>query len=444
MTIEQEMTQNREDRALQHGPGQQLKDQVHSRQDIKDDDEGRKYYRRKGISTLGNFEVRHMYQEGFDPIANENDESIVPNKYLTKDRVVFGRNVEGRKVDNDPNDPTAWGAFARVPIGAGHDLIKGTARLGTDFLPDDSKVKQAIESYQDPKWLEDTTGMPEDIARGLAQFATGYGAVVRSLGGMGIKSLLAKDMVASVMAGQTFDPAEGNLATMVREFGLESDFLRMLDSKLTTEEEGKLRGRLAMAMEEMGIGTGATAIRMAARGVKSVRMRYRDYGDQMINDGVKNYFNATGSLNHPTQGMRGDAITHQDHAAIALEQIATGYQIKEATVEEFMEMAKVSGIDENAAKKGWNAAAKSKIENIQKFLTPAPAPGPIARQKGNVSLFEGGTVSSAATPTDYASLEKYFDKQIVRGNLQKSEYEEAIKPAIQAAKDSGTSAVSPQ
>lgn len=448
--IEKEVYENRRDRVLQHGPGTELLKQVDSRDELVAKDESQKFYRRKGTSTLGGFNQTQMYKDGVDPQTREDGSYVIPNQYrLPGTGSMFGYDpVDGKKLEDVTSKRSGWGAPLRIVGGAVHDLAQGTVGLGLDVAEglgaEVPQLRANFENYQQPEWLEGSSGWGEDIGRAMAQYGTGYGGALKSLGSIGLKSLMTKNVAASVAAGQTFDPAEGNVGTLLNDFGMLPETLRFLDSKMADEEYGRFQGRLALALEE--IIPGAT-IGTAARATKMMRTRYRAHGDEMIKQGVMQFNNATGSLNHPTLGSQGLEVTGTENAERAVNMIASGMQIKGSTVDQFLEQAKFAGVDEAMAKKAWNNAAKEKLERVSEFMAPKPAPGPMARQKGNIDLFSGQPVDlrSAAEDVlpmhktqDVESMERFYKKQVARGNVQPSEYGDVIKPTLDRMKELGT------
>lgn len=375
--IEQEINENRQSRRLQHGPGVALEKQVNSRADIKDTEASEKFYKRKGTGTLGGFNQMQMFRDGVDLQTRDDGSYVVPNQYmLPGKKSLFGIDPgNGRRITDISKTGSPWVAPLRMVAGSFHDMAKGTAELGLDVAEGmGAKLPQAranIEAYQDPKWLQESSGAIEDLGRTLGQFMWGFGSAGKGLVKAGMKQSLKKDMVASVAAGQTFDPAEGNLFTLLNESDMLPETMRYLDSMMTTEEMGEYHGRMALVLEEVAMGGGITAV---SKMLSTIRKSYKGYGDEMIKNGVMQYHNASGSLNHPTLGAKGTEVLSENHAMAGITSIAHGMQINNVGSGVFMKYAAEGGIDESLAAKAWNQASKNKLNRVSEFMNAQEQP----------------------------------------------------------------------
>lgn len=104
----------------------------------------------------------------------------------------------------------------------------------------------------------------EAMARGLVQFGAGMAAApIRGAG-------YANTMLRGGFADALFDPEEGNLSTLLKEFGLDGAVLDFLDSKVDDEAsaEQRLTARLKQTLEGAGI---SLPIDFIVQGFKALR-----------------------------------------------------------------------------------------------------------------------------------------------------------------------------
>ena len=104
----------------------------------------------------------------------------------------------------------------------------------------------------------------EAMARGLVQF--GAGMVAAPIRGAGY----ANTMLRGGFADALFDPEEGNLSTLLKDFGLDGAVLDFLDSKVDDEAsaEQRLTARLKQTLEGAGI---SLPIDFIVQGFKALR-----------------------------------------------------------------------------------------------------------------------------------------------------------------------------
>ena len=107
----------------------------------------------------------------------------------------------------------------------------------------------------------------EALGRGLVQF--GAGMVVAPVRGVGY----VNTMLRSGFADALFDPEEGNLSTLLKEFGLDGAILNFLDSKVDDEAsaEERLIARMKQSIEGAGLGLPFDAYRLIVQGFKTVK-----------------------------------------------------------------------------------------------------------------------------------------------------------------------------
>lgn len=107
----------------------------------------------------------------------------------------------------------------------------------------------------------------EAMARSLVQFAAGMvAAPIRGAG-------YVNTMLRGGFADALFDPEEGNLSTLLKEFGLEGAVLDFLDSKVDEEAsaEERLTARMKQAIEGAGVGLPIDAYPLILQGFKTVK-----------------------------------------------------------------------------------------------------------------------------------------------------------------------------
>lgn len=104
----------------------------------------------------------------------------------------------------------------------------------------------------------------ETMARSLVQF--GAGMVAAPIRGAGYVNTMLRGGFADAL----FDPEEGNLSTLLKEFGLDGAVLDFLDSKVDNEAsaEERLTARMKQSLEGAGI---ALPIDLIVNGFKTVR-----------------------------------------------------------------------------------------------------------------------------------------------------------------------------
>jgi len=105
----------------------------------------------------------------------------------------------------------------------------------------------------------------EALGRGLVQF--GAGMVVAPVRGVGYVNTMLRGGFADAL----FDPEEGNLSTLLKEFGLDGAVTEYLDSKVEDDASAaeRLEGRFKQALEGLALGAGIDVIMQGFRAIKS-------------------------------------------------------------------------------------------------------------------------------------------------------------------------------
>ena len=124
-------------------------------------------------------------------------------------------------------------------------------------------------------------GVAEGLLRGLVQF--GAGAAAAPIKGAGMVAQMGRGAFADAL----FDPEDGNLSTMLKEFGLEGAVLDFLDSQVDGDAgaEERLQARVMQSLEGAGLGAlvdgamaGFRAIRSDEGLVETVRQSLAETG----------------------------------------------------------------------------------------------------------------------------------------------------------------------
>ena len=109
-------------------------------------------------------------------------------------------------------------------------------------------------------------GIVEESLRGITQFVAG----MAMFGGVGKGVSIAKSAATAGLSGSLFDPVTGNLATMAKDLGVESELLDYLDSKVGEDADAaaRLMARLKMFSEELLLSGAGAAVVHAIAGLK--------------------------------------------------------------------------------------------------------------------------------------------------------------------------------
>ena len=109
-------------------------------------------------------------------------------------------------------------------------------------------------------------GIVEESLRGITQFVAG----MAMFGGVGKGVSIAKSAATAGLSGSLFDPVTGNLATMAKDLGVESELLDYLDSKVGEDADAaaRLMARLKQGSEELLLSGAGAAVVHAIAGLK--------------------------------------------------------------------------------------------------------------------------------------------------------------------------------
>ncbi len=185
-------------------------------------------------------------------------------------------------------------AAGRAIAGGVQDTVTGVVGLADDIGQTiDEKIGGLGGFYMGPDGLEYRREKPEDapsldemfdvglqqlgikvpqgdssleaLGRGLVQF--GAGMVVAPVRGVGY----VNTMLRSGFADALFNPEEGNLSTLLKEFGLDGAVTEYLDSKVEDDASAaeRLEGRFKQALEGLALGAGIDVIMQGFRAIKS-------------------------------------------------------------------------------------------------------------------------------------------------------------------------------
>lgn len=185
-------------------------------------------------------------------------------------------------------------AAGRAIAGGVQDTVTGVVGLADDIGQTiDEKIGGLGGFYMGPDGLEYRREKPEDapsldemfdaglqelgikvpqgdssleaLGRGLVQF--GAGMIVAPVRGVGY----VNTMLRSGFADALFDPEEGNLSTLLKEFGLDGAVTEYLDSKVEDDASAaeRLEGRFKQALEGLALGAGIDVIMQGFRAIKS-------------------------------------------------------------------------------------------------------------------------------------------------------------------------------
>lgn len=149
------------------------------------------------------------------------------------------------------------------------------------------------EILQLPTYEKENAGMVPGFSRAITHFVASMAVIRTGIpgGGAGIRSLqgFGRELAASAGAAFTFDPTEGGLVSMLKELGVESDFLAYLDAQVPEGSDAAkmLEGRLMLAFEEVALGGSlGLAFMSALRGLKAMPRNAADVQRQLISAGV--------------------------------------------------------------------------------------------------------------------------------------------------------------
>tara|TARA_R100001591_G_scaffold77357_1_gene84879 strand:+ start:5065 stop:5787 length:723 start_codon:yes stop_codon:yes gene_type:complete len=125
--------------------------------------------------------------------------------------------------------------------------------------------------------IESGSTISEGLIRGLSQFVTGM--AISPIGKAGKPLQFVK---RAAFAETLFDPEQGNLATLLKDLGVDNEFVNLLDSKV--DEDADAAERLKARLKQAATGTiegavldGVVAAVRAARSDEGFRRTIKDY-----------------------------------------------------------------------------------------------------------------------------------------------------------------------
>ena len=320
-------------------------------------------------------------------------------------------------------------AAGRAVAGGVQDTALGVVDLADDIvnflntnIEPTLNFKRRPEGYQPPegevnmKELIDTSlqelGLKvpqgdspvEALSRSLVQF--GAGMAVAPIRGVGF----ANTMLRGGFADALFDPEEGNLSTLLKEFGLEGAVLDFLDSKVDDEATAieRLGGRLTAATEGALIGGLADIVLEGFKAVRSDEGAAEIIRNKLST--VKDRLTQPGDM--PTVGSLGGNIGADSTAPVDEALVAARNAL--LTREE----KGVRRVSEIAATDATNKTGRPKVKHVQQYVDE------FAVERHGRSLDQYDDADFATAVTDAASEIRYqlttptsgkgwYDKDIV-------------------------------
>ena len=153
----------------------------------------------------------------------------------------------------DAPTPTALDGAGRAFAGGLADTGQGAINLiaeGIDLAGEKitGAPLGALDAVRDLVPKIETIGIAEDIGRVVVNVVTAA-ALMRTIG---IRGVVKNGAAVSAL----MDPEEGNLATLAKELGLESELLDFMDSKVeeTASAGERLQARMTNVLVDMGLG----------------------------------------------------------------------------------------------------------------------------------------------------------------------------------------------
>jgi len=130
--------------------------------------------------------------------------------------------------------------------------------------------------------IESGNTVSEGLVRGLSQFVTGM--AISPVGKAGAPFQFIK---RAAFAETLFDPEDGNLATLMKDLGVDNDFINLLDSRVGEDADAaeRLKARLKQAATGTIEGAVLDGVVAATRAARS---------DEGFKQTIKNYFKEVG------------------------------------------------------------------------------------------------------------------------------------------------------
>ena len=126
--------------------------------------------------------------------------------------------------------------------------------------------------------IESGSTISEGLIRGLSQFVTGM-----AISPIGKAKEPLQFIKRAAFAESLFDPTEGNLATLLKDLGVDNEFVNLLDSKVDEDADAaeRLKARLKQAVTGTIEGAVLDGVVAAVRAARS---------DEGFKQTIKNYF----------------------------------------------------------------------------------------------------------------------------------------------------------
>lgn len=145
--------------------------------------------------------------------------------------------------------------------------------------------------------IESGGSISEGLVRGLSQFVTGM--AISPVGKAGAPFEFIK---RAAFAETLFDPEEGNLATLMKDLGVDNDFINLLDSRVGEDADAaeRLKARFKQATTGTIEGAVLDGVVAATRAARS---------DEGFKQTIKNYFTEAGEKAEQRIADRGTQLT---------------------------------------------------------------------------------------------------------------------------------------
>lgn len=170
--------------------------------------------------------------------------------------------------------------------GEAGDVLQDKMPLGYVIIKDgnlefSSQRPENMSEIRLPQ-IESGNTISEGLVRGLSQFVTGM--AISPVGKAGAPFQFIK---RAAFAETLFDPEDGNLATLMKDLGVDNDFINLLDSRVDEDADAaeRLKARLKQATTGTIEGAVLDGVVAATRAARS---------DEGFKQTIKNYFTEAG------------------------------------------------------------------------------------------------------------------------------------------------------
>ena len=185
--------------------------------------------------------------------------------------------------------------------GEAGEVLEDRMPLGYVIIQDgnlefSSQRPENMTEIQIPQ-IESGGSISEGLVRGLSQFVTGM-----ALSPIGKAQQPFQFIKRAAFAETLFDAEEGNLATLMKDLGVDNDFINLLDSKV--DEDADAAERLKARLQQAATGTIEGAV---LDGVVAATRAARS--DEGFKQTIKNYFTEAGEKAEQRIADRGTQLT---------------------------------------------------------------------------------------------------------------------------------------